>query len=396
MLRTVVIGADAESTQRMDSLFLESGRFGLARSIDKYPTGTELERLLRAHAPQVVFLSASVLDEALATKKAIEALLTGLPVVSFGRNCEQRVLLELMKAGVREFLPEPIDAGELGELANRIEDHLAQNPLSFDTTDLLFSFLPSKPGVGASTLALNVSVALAEEANVEVLLADFDLNSGLIAFMLKLNSPFALMDAADKSEELDENLWPQLVSQRGKLHVLPSGTSMPGVRIEAAQIRRMLSFARRQYGGICVDLSGNLEKYSIELMQESKTIFLVTTPEIPPLHLARDRYNFLRQLDLSDRVCVLLNRWHKKSAVSAAQVEDLLEVPVYHTFPNNYNGVHQALLAGQPVAPDTDLGKQCRILAKKVLNPESDTSAIPKKKFLEHFSVLSSRYSVKT
>jgi phosphoribosylformylglycinamidine synthase len=51
-----------------------------------------------------------------------------------------------------------------------------------------------------------------------------------------------------------------------------------------------------------VDLSGNLERYSIEIMQDCKRIMLVCTPEIPSLHLAREKINFLKTLDL-DSLC---------------------------------------------------------------------------------------------
>ncbi len=51
-------------------------------------------------------------------------------------------------------------------------------------------------------------------------------------------------------------------------------------------------------------MSGNLERYSLEIMHESKRIFLVCTPEIPSLHLAREKYLYLKQLDLGDRVGV--------------------------------------------------------------------------------------------
>ena len=96
-----------------------------------------------------------------------------------------------------------------------------------------------------------------------------------------------------------------------------------------------------------MDLSGNLERYSLEIMQEAKRIFLVVTPEIPSLHLAREKLNFLTHLDLGDRVSVLLNRSHKRSVVSPAQIENLLGAPVMMNFANDYQGVHKALQAGK-------------------------------------------------
>ncbi len=81
------------------------------------------------------------------------------------------------------------------------------------------------------------------------------------------------MDAAEHADHLDEVLWPRLVHSAGNLDVLASGDVRPGFRIESGQIRYLLEFARRNYQVICVDLSGLLERFSVELMQESKRIF---------------------------------------------------------------------------------------------------------------------------
>jgi pilus assembly protein CpaE len=394
MLRAITVGADEELTRALAEVFAGTGRFGLLRSVGDYPNQGVLERILRAHAPQVVFLCVDSLAEACQVTEGIEKTVPGAPVVAFGRDAGQQVLLELMKMGVREFLPLPFQPVQVFELADRIEAHLDRNPLEIDSTDLMFSFLPAKPGVGTSTLAINLSVAFSRLPDTKVLLTDFDLNSGLIAFMLKLNAPYTTVDAVVRSEDLDENLWPQLVAEMGNLHMLPCGRSEPGIRIEPIQINRMLTFARRQYRVICADLSGNMEKYSIELMMESKRIFLVTTPEIPPIHLARERMNFLRDLDLEDRVSVLLNRWDKKCSVTIPQIENLLEVPVFESFPNSYAEVHRALVAASPVEESSEIGKSCATLARRILTPGVPPPTEMKKRFFESFSILSSKYSL--
>ena len=70
-------------------------------------------------------------------------------------------------------------------------------------------------------------------------------------------------------------------------------------------------------------------------------------------------------------------------------------MPVFETFPNNYTEVHQALLAGRQVDANTDLGKRFNQVATRILGLGEDAGSRPKKKFLEHFSVLPSKSSVK-
>ena len=75
-----------------------------------------------------------------------------------------------------------------------------------------------------------------------------------------------VVDAAANAFKLDETLWPQLVTSISHMDVLHSGRLNPGHHVEGAQIRSMVEFARRNYQSVCVDLSGNMEKYSIEIM----------------------------------------------------------------------------------------------------------------------------------
>jgi hypothetical protein len=98
------------------------------------------------------------------------------------------------------------------------------------------------------------------------------------------------------------------VASIGKLDVLPAGQLDPQTRIDPMQIRQLISFARRFYSSICIDLSGNMEKFSIEVMQDAKKIFIVCTPEIPSLHLARQNLSLLQSMDLGDKVAILMNR----------------------------------------------------------------------------------------
>jgi pilus assembly protein CpaE len=388
MLRGVIISSDLELGVQLERFLLELGQVGIVRRLDRYASGTELNRLLRAQAPQVVFVGVEVLPKAAETVRMIEATYPGLPVVAFHRECNPQILLETMRAGIREFLSFPFDRENISDAVNRIRQQLDSKPPAFQSSDLMFSFLPSKAGVGASTLAMNVAIALAAPADTTALLADFDLNSGMIRFMLKLDTGYCVTDAAEHAMEMDEELWPQLVTAVGQLDVLHAGRLNPDFRIEAQQMAGMLDFIRRNYQVSCLDLSGNMERYSMEIMHESRRIFLVCTPELPSLHLAREKYLYLEQMDLGDRVSVLLNRCQKRPVISPQQIQQLLGLPVHMTFPNDYQGVHRALTLGKPVEPSSELGRQCFMLAQSLVQRKPAlVPNDPKKRFIEFFNV---------
>ncbi|HLJ44567.1 MAG TPA: hypothetical protein VKU01_01080 [Bryobacteraceae bacterium] len=385
MLRAIIICPDTELTEKLEASLGDIGLVHVTRTMDHYPNTQELLRLVRAHAPQIVFLSTESMTRACNVVRDVENNTPGIQILAIGRSCDPQLLLDVMRAGIREYMAHPFERLVLTESLSRVQETLDKRPAFIESTDDVFSFLPSKAGVGTSTIALNAAVALSRLPNMSVLLSDFDLNSGMMRFMLKLDNSHCVTDAAEHSFHMDETLWPQMVTSIERMDVLHAGKLNPDFRVEPSQISHLLEFMRRNYRVLCFDLSGNLERYSLEIMHESKRIFLVCTPEIPSLHLARERYLYLRQLDLHDRVTVLLNRAQKRPLITAQQIEQLLGVPVTMTFPNDYQGVHRALTFGRWVDPNTDLGKQFTALAQSMI--ENRQHVDPKKRFIEFFNV---------
>jgi pilus assembly protein CpaE len=388
MLRGIIICPDVDLNERLEAILTEIGIVSVTRTLDRYPSGLELLRFLRAHAPQVVFVSTESTVKAMEIARDVEKNTPGVQIVAVSRFVDPQILLEVMRSGIREFASLPFDRQALVDALVRIKDAVLARPPAIEATNQVYSFLPSKAGVGTSTLAMNTAVAMSRVPDSSVLLSDFDLNSGMVRFMLKLESGYCVTDAAEHALEMDESLWPTMVTSIGKLDVLHAGKLNPDFRIEPTQIRHLMEFMRRNYSSLCFDMSGNLERYSLEIMHESKRIFLVCTPEIPSLHLAREKYLYLKQLDLGERVSVLLNRCPKRSLISPQQIEQLLGVPIYMTFPNDYQGVQRAMTAGSWVDSSCELGRQLTSLAQCMLEAKVAPAPEPKKRFIEFFSVV--------
>lgn len=392
MLRGLIISPDTELSDRLSQALTDLGTVSTARIINEYPNGGDLARIVRASSPQVVFLSAESLTRAGAVLKDLEGVGSGIQVIAINRECTPQSLLEAMRMGIREYLSLPFHRQSVFEAIQRISEQLSRRPAEVATTEHVYCFLPSKAGVGTSTLALNVSVAMSKLPDTRVVLGDFDLNSGMMRFMLKLTNEYSVADACEHAANMDESLWPQLVTNLGTLDVLHAGRLNPHLRVEPTQIRYLTDYLRRNYQALCFDLSGNLEKYSIELMHESKRVFLVCTPEIPSLHLAREKYQFLRSLDLEGRVSVLVNRAQKRQLISNDQIEQILGLPVQMIFPNDYQSVHKAVTIGRWVDFETDLGKHIQSFAHNLVRPGKGAQSagganLPKSKFLDFFSV---------
>lgn len=391
--RGVIFSPDKELGQYVHRVLADLGCVQVVRTLDRYPDQIELTRMLRAHAPQVVFVSIERTDMLVSIASHVEQVMPGVQVVAVGRTCDAQMLMEVMRAGVREFLTAPFDPGSLRDCLLRVSDNLSRRPVAYEASELLYSFLPAKPGVGATTLAINSSVALAKLQDVKGLLLDFDLNCGMVRFMLKLNSTYNIMDAAEHASNMDENLWPQIVTHCGQLDVVHAGSLNPELRIQNLQIQHLLDYSRRNYKVVCADLSGNLEKYSMEIMHESRRVFLVCTPEISSLHLAREKLNYLQRMDLGGKVCLLLNRHTKKGLITASEVEQIVGAPVMQTFPNDYSRVARAIAEGKPVEESSELGKACAELAGRMVEKPRVVTENNRRRFVEYFNISPAKFS---
>jgi pilus assembly protein CpaE len=337
----------------------------------------------------VVFLSLDDIENAQETVKILENEVAGLQIIAIHRFCDAAILRETMRAGLREFLAEPFDLSALKEVLGNVKAAVDKKPPEHGVTQNVFSFLPSKAGVGTTTLALNVSAALAHIDSTRVLLSDLDLNSGMLRFLLKLKNEHSIMEALNNSPHMDEEMWSALVTSMGQLDVLHAGKVNPNVRVDAEHLGNLMAFWRRNYDVACIDLSGNLERYSLEVIRESKRVLVICTPEVPSLHLTREKIAFLKTLDLDGKVAVILNRIPKDMVLSHKQVEDVLGVPVLRTFSNDYHAVTQATASAQFVDPKSKLGRQYNDFAYELLERAPAPTMERKRKLMDLFSVSS-------
>jgi|HubBroStandDraft_5_1064220.scaffolds.fasta_scaffold135746_1 pilus assembly protein CpaE len=370
----------------------------IVRTFPDYPTEADFTRYLKLTGPALVFLSTEDAYRAITLALAVDHSGIGTQIVAAGEPCDPQILLEIMRAGIREFVPIPIDSRRLTEAVARVSEVLSRKPLAFHSTDAVYSFLPAKPGDGTSTVVLNTGCCLARRPNHRTLIADFDLNLGMVSFLLKITHGHSVLDAVRLADRLDEDVWNGLITKREDLDVLCSGRLTPGNTLDSSKVEDVLHFAKRFYSSICLDFSGNMEPYCIKLLQQSKEIFVVCTSDVPSLHFARAKIQFLREAGLEQRASVLLNRSDRRNLFSAKDSEKLLGMPVRFTFSNDARRVSHAMRAGTSIEPKCELGRQFEAFVKNLTGEAPDAAAAApeaqKKRFIEYFAVVPSTYHV--
>lgn len=311
-----------------------------------------------------------------------------IATIAVGGDGSRDELLQLMQAGVRDVLPH-FTYRDILHAANRAAAGLAcAGELLAD----LYAFVPAKPGCGASTLATQATSVAARLAKEPTLLLDFDIRLGVTSFLLKAEGTHTIVDALLQANHLDRDVWASLVSQIDNLHLLGSGPVDFSRPFLAERFSELLEFAIRQYTVVAVDLPGSMEDFECEVLMRSTRIFLVCTPDIGALHLARRKAIWFQDVRLTDKVSLVLNCAERRGAISVEEIERIVQMPVRYLVPASANEIAKAVQKGAVVEGSSPLAKQiARIAGDMVTTRPGAKKPNPVRRFVDYFSVSAAR-----
>ena len=356
-LTTLAILPNRSLAQQFLRVLPESRAFRIAAEWTGYPTAAKLESQLRDVRPEVVLLDVSAnLAQATALIESIASGAAPVPVIALHLSNEAGALLECLRAGAAEFLCAPFTPEQQSETVARIASLFPGEKRTEARRGRLVTFASAKPGSGASTLAAHTAFALHEVTGQRILLVDFALSSGTMRLLFKLPETPSLAEALlavdANTLRAAPDAWAPLVQCKGGVDVLPSPGALSVGNPDPSKLRKILECARPVYDWVIVDLPTVFERLSLLMLPESEHGFLVTTPELPSLHLTRKAVSLLAQIGLSlENYHVIVNRAGRADEVTLDAMAKIFRAPVYATFPNDYLSLHKALSAGQPIGP---------------------------------------------
>jgi Flp pilus assembly CpaE family ATPase len=225
-------------------------------------------------------------------------------------------------------------------------------------------------------------------AGEPTLLLDFDIRLGVTTFLLRAEGTRTIVDVLRLVDRLDRDMWASMVPQYGNLHLLGSGAADFSFSYDPEQFRELLDFAVRQYLTVAVDLPGSMDDYECDVLLRSKGILLVCTPDVGALHVARRKAQWLRDMHLTDKVSVVLNRVESRSTLSVKDIEKIIQLPVRYLLPDSTKDVASAVQKGEILNGKCDLGRQIAAIAGDMVPSKAGLhKPSPAKRFVEYFSV---------
>jgi len=337
-----------------------------------------LDRLERVR-PDVVLLDVTHLKEPLEVVVGRIRSTSAQPAVfALHTAAEPGSILTALRAGVSEYLYPPFQ-DSLQAALERLAAHREKSREKSARAGKTVAFVSAKGGCGATTLACHVAVELPSQINGKVLLADLDMQAGMIGFYAKTKSSYSLADAVHNIQRLDQSYWRALISNGiPGLEIITAPTAPASKQLSAAHLKQVLAFARTQYDWAVLDLGRNLNASTLSILDLVDEMYLVATHEVAALHQAKQMIQFLVDGGYPQpNLRLVLNRVPKRLDVTLEEIEHMLGVPIYATLLNDYQALQDAHAEGRLVDRATNLGRNFVKLAVKI----AGTTDTKKKKF---------------
>lgn len=337
-----------------------------------------LDRVERVR-PDVILLEVTKLREPLEGIVARIRSTSPQPAIfALHTEADSAAILNALRAGATEYLYPPLEGPlkaaleRLGQSRERARDLGKQNGRAV-------GFLSTKGGCGATTLACHIAVEIPRVAQSKALLADLDMQSGLVSFLAKTKTSYTIADAANNLQRLDPSYWRALISNGiPDLEIISAPSTPSAKELSPQQLKQVVAFMRTQYPWIICDLGRNLNAATLAVMELMDETYLTTTHEVPALHQAKQMIQVLFDLGYDrSKLRLLLNRTPKHLDVTLEELEGMLGLPIHATIPNQYQALQDAYSEGHLVESETNLGRAFHRLAMKI----AGVTEVKKKKF---------------
>jgi pilus assembly protein CpaE len=328
MAQKILVVDDDIDSLKLIGLMLQKKGYGIvaansgAQAIDKAAVET----------PNLIILDVMMpdLDGYEVTRQLrANAATKDIPVILFSAKARVDDKVAGFEAGADDYITKPTHPAEL---ISRVQALLARyaSPQAAAARDAaIFAFLAAKGGVGTSTLAVNVAVALAQRT--ETVLLDYRPGMSSTGLALGFSRSTGLANLATKHPStLDEEaISSELVTHDSGLKLLLSSAN-PGeaeLRIDPRVATAIIERLNRMANVLVMDLGVGLTTLNRQLVKQATEVVLVVEPQRTSLMMTRDLARALLALGVEpERVGVaLVNRAQSEHQVTWQDAEQILD-----------------------------------------------------------------------
>jgi len=362
--------------------------------------GQQAVEFAKRDRPDVILMDINMPDmDGITATEIIANTVPESPIIMMSVQGEQDYLRRSMLAGAREFLVKPFSADELVNAIRHVHEiekvkrsryqQAAPAPVFTGTgggaggqsltavlqpmRGKIITFFSPKGGVGRTTIATNLAVALHQSTGQPVCLVDGSLPFGDIAVILNM-SPKAktIADLVGAFDQVDaEVLESVLVAHSTGIKVLLAPPTPEAAElITGANIKKVLETLRESYAYVVVDTWPSFQEQVLTMLDVADVILTLMTLEITSLKNVRVFMEIAEKLGYDDqKVQLVANRNDSSGGIKASDVEASLARKIPHTIVSDGRALVLAVNRGVPFVishRDSQVAKDIFTLAERL------------------------------
>jgi pilus assembly protein CpaE len=350
-IRVGIVAALKETAESLQMQIAQTGMAALVVQSDE-PCSTASEnstrRIVDAH-PDIVIVEIRDSSSGLQTLQVLHSALPKSRLLVNSNLTDPQLIIEAMRSGAREYLPNPVSQATLLEAFHRylVEKNRTASPTA-TKRGKLFCITSAKHGSGATTLAVNLAGIIAARSKQSTALLDLDRPVGDAAAYLNIKPAFTVSDALAAGHRLDPVLLESYMQKTNGFCLLAGFREYASnTALSSEKLEQLLEVSQNTFAHTIVDLPPTMTEDQVQVVARySQSIVIVLTPELPAIWRTERLLNYLAKLDSTDRVRVILNRSSSSDEISNMDIERLLRIGIHWRLPNDYRACIKAINSG--------------------------------------------------
>ncbi len=350
-LSVVIVATDNEQRAVLQVLVDGTSVARTVHTCASFPVAASdpVARRVRTANPDVTLVDIPADNPPLALR-AIELLHQEMPdaaIFAIGSLNQPQVIVNAMRAGAREFIERPTNTTDMLEAFVRLTSAQRRGRQE-GIRGKVFSVINAKGGNGATTVAVNLALAL-QSAYGQTALVDLA-PLGHAALHMNLKPVFNVADATRNLHRMDASLLESFMTRHSGGLQLLAGTNVPAaVDPSNAEFVRLFDMLVTHYRYVVVDASSRFDAASRLIASLSETVLLVACSDVASLWSAARVQQYLGETGSRERVRLVLNRFRKVPGFSEADAETAVGAKLLWRIPNQYFAISGAIDRGTPV-----------------------------------------------
>ncbi|MEM6616543.1 MAG: AAA family ATPase [Pseudomonadota bacterium] len=310
---------DAFADRRMSKAHKTVQMGGLAAAVDVFG---------HSPTPNLIMVETTERSDSLVhmLDRLAEVCDAGTRVVVIGHVNDVLLYRDLVRRGVSEYVVAPTTPMHVIRVISEIFTAPDAEPLG-----RVVSFVGARGGVGASTLAHNVSWSIANDLETNVVIADMDLAFGTAGLDFNQDPIQGLANAVFEGDRVDEQLMERLLfkcTDKLGIYAAPS-TLERDYDIDASAYEPVLEVMRKTVPCAVLDVPHCWNGWTQNTLWGSDEVVIVATPDLASLRNCKNLVESLsarRKHDAPPRIVLNQVGVPKRPEIAASDFSDALGI----------------------------------------------------------------------